>query len=149
MLQKWHSGLLIPLKPTMFFIRRARSIKNGLGSNQELGAAYHVILIRLIELAEIAAPAPDAHYEIAVGIGVSLRIKKNVAVDGIQLKLMTSEINERLHKQSNLTYALGIAKNVVVKLHCQRAAVDNTFHIVPREGLYAGQRPRKASRRRR
>ena len=44
-----------------------------------------MVLIDLIEFDKVAAPAPDAHDEVAVILRVLLRVKEPVAVDGLSL----------------------------------------------------------------
>ena len=68
-----------------------------------------MVLIALIELYEIAAPAPDPDYEIPVLLRMLLGIEKSVPVDSVYLQLMASEVDVFLDKHCYLRDALIIA----------------------------------------
>ena len=99
-----------------------------------------MILVINVKLIEISAPTPDADDQILMILGVLLRVKQNLSVDGIELKLMTAQIDKRLDQRRNLFNSVGIAEGVVVYLHSQWSAVDDLGHIMLGKGLYAGKR---------
>ena len=82
-------------------------------------------------------------------LGVLLRIQQCFPIDGVQLKLITAQIDKRLYKGGNLSNAFGVSEGVVMDLHCKRPAVDDLGHIVLGEGLDAGKGAPELSRNRR
>ena len=99
-----------------------------------------MILIYGVKLVEISAPAPDANDKVFMRFGIPLRLDKRLAVDGVQLKLMTSKVNKRLDQRGNLFDAVLVTEGVAVYLHRERSAVDDLGKIVFCEGEYAGER---------
>ena len=98
-----------------------------------------MILIIYVKLVEITTPAPDADNKVLMILGMLLRVQQHFSVDGVQLKLMSAQINKRLDKGGNLSNAFGISEGVVMDLHSKRSAVDDLGHIVLGEGLNAGK----------
>ena len=80
-----------------------------LGSTMEshLRASDDVVLVFLVKFNEITAPAPDTYDEIAVFFGMCLCIQKRIAVDGIELKLMSASASEIGDKLSELFFGIG------------------------------------------
>ena len=50
-----------------------------------------MILIALVKLYEVATPTPYAHNQIAVQLWVSLRLEQLLAIERIELQLMTTQ----------------------------------------------------------
>ena len=82
-----------------------------------------MILISRVKLTEIATPAPDTHDKLSVRFGMLLCRKKSVTVNGIELKLMSAKVYKGFYKLCDLIFALFIAENAIVKLHCERSTV--------------------------
>jgi len=94
-----------------------------------------VVLEFHIKLVEVAAPTPYTDDEIGVVFRMLLCIEKSVAVDGVELGLMTAELYECLNKRSHLFNAYIIAKHRVVDLNGKRTTVDDVGQIILGEGL--------------
>ena len=101
-----------------------------------------MFLIGKVKLVEVAAPAPDTHNEVGVIFGVLLGIEQARAIDRIELKLMTAELYEGFDELCSFFDALVVAENGVVKLKCERTAVDYLRHIKFREREYYRQKSR-------
>ena len=99
-----------------------------------------MVLVADVELVEVAAPAPNAYDEVGVVFGVLLRVEQTVAVDGVELHLMSTEIDESLDEHGNLLFALVVAEDCVVNLHGEGAAVGDALHIKFGKGLNGGKR---------
>ena len=108
-----------------------------------------MILIRLRQFVEIATPAPDADNKVLMILRVLLRVQQHFPIDGVQLKLMTAQIDKRLYKGGNLSNTVWISEGVVVDLQRKRSTVDDLGHIVLGEGLDAGKGAPELSRNRR
>ena len=93
--------------------------------SHKLGTADYVVLIFNVKLVEVTAPTPDADDEVFVRLGVLLCVKKNVAVDGVELKLMSAKVDKCFYKRGYLFDAVLVAEGVVVYLHGERSAVDD------------------------
>ena len=92
-----------------------------------------MILITLVELYEIAAPTPNANNKVAVKLRVSLRLEQLIAVESVELQLMTSETDVRADKHSQLLDGLLIAEDAVIQLDGERTAIDGILEIWLRE----------------
>ena len=101
-----------------------------------------MLLIGKVELVEVAAPAPYAYDEVGIILGVLLRVEKSVAVDRIELKLMTAKLDEGLDELCRFFDALVVAEYGIVKLKSQGSAVDYVRHIKFREREYYRQKSR-------
>lgn len=87
-----------------------------------------MVLIFLVKLYEICAPTPDTNDHIRIIFGVLLRIDKSVSVDGIELKLMSAEVNIFLDEGCNLLNALLGIEYGGVEFHGERSAVYRSVY---------------------
>ena len=97
-----------------------------------------VVLIDLVQLDEVAAPAPDAHDEVAVILRVLLRVKEPVAVDGVDLHLVSTHVHEALDEHGAFADGVLIAEHGVGQLDGQRAAVCHARQMRLGKGLDDG-----------
>jgi len=65
-----------------------------------------MVLITFVQLDEIAAPAPYTHDEVAMPLGMLLRVQQFLETDGVELKLMSAENDEGADKLSELHHSL-------------------------------------------
>lgn len=103
-----------------------------------------MILIALIQLDKISAPAPDAHNQVAVVFGMLLRVQQALPIHGIQLQLMPAAPDKQLHQLGDLGNRFVLHEYAVRKLYRQRAAVDGTFEVGLGEGFDQRNRPVQA-----
>ena len=75
-----------------------------------------MLLVGEVELVKVAAPAPYANDEVRIIFGMLLSIEKALAVDGIELKLMTAEPDKALYELCRLFDTLVVSEDGVVKL---------------------------------
>ena len=92
-----------------------------------------MILITLVELYEVATPSPHAHDEVAVQLGVSLRIEQSVAIEGVELKLVATQADVGANELSQLLDTLLVADKALVELDGERTAIDGILEIWLRE----------------
>jgi hypothetical protein len=57
-----------------------------------------VLLVLGGEFAEVAAPAPDAHDQVAVQLRVGLCIKKRFNIQAVELQLLATQLSEGLYR---------------------------------------------------
>ena len=69
-----------------------------------------------VKFVEITAPTPNADDEIFVFFGMLHCIKQYIAVDAVELQLMSAEMDERLDKCRHLGDAVAVAKDGIVDL---------------------------------
>ena len=76
-----------------------------------------MLTVNGVKLTEVSAPTPYAHDEVGIVFRMRLGIQQNVAVDGVQLELMSSALNKVAHERRYLLFAILRAEYAVVKLH--------------------------------
>ena len=52
-----------------------------------------LVLIAFVKFDEVSAPSPHAHDEVAVALGMFLRVEKRLAVDGVDLHLVSAALD--------------------------------------------------------
>ena len=77
-----------------------------------LRSCQYLILVYLIKLCKIPAPAPDAHYQIFVLFGMILSVQQLFAADNVQLHLMTAQVYEFFHQICGLDYTFLVTYGV-------------------------------------
>ena len=110
------------------------------GSEAEFDPVDHMVLVTFVQFDEIAAPAPDAHDQVAVPLGMHLGVEQLFAADGIELQLVAAQGDVGLDEHSQFADALLVVENRLVELEGQRPTVDHTITAVPLElrGGYTG-----------
>jgi len=73
-----------------------------------------MILVFGIELTEVSTPSPNANDQIRITFGMLLCLEQHVAVDRVELKLMSSTREKILHESRNLALSLRIAEHRIV-----------------------------------
>lgn len=89
-----------------------------------------MVLIFNVQLIEIAAPSPNTNDQIRVVFGVRLRVEKPLAIQRIDLQLMSAEFDENFYQQRRFLYTHIVSEHAVVQLDRQRTAVYDICHIV-------------------
>ena len=107
-------------------------------SEDHFGPFDDVVLINFVQFDKIAAPAPDAHDEIAVVFRVLLRVEQPVAVDGVDLHLVAAEVHVALDEHGAFADGVVIAEHGVGQLDGQRAAVCHACQMRLGKGLDDG-----------
>lgn len=108
--------------------------------NRVFHTSDDVVLIFDIQLVEVAAPAPYAHNEVRIILGVLLCIQQPLAIDGIELQLVTAEEDKAFDKHGDLFDTDVVSQYRVVDLKGERPAVDDLGHIVFGKGLQDRQK---------
>ena len=90
----------------------------------KLHALDDMILILLIQLNKVTAPAPNPHNEIAVIFRMPLGVQHGFFVYSVKLQLMTAHIHKRFYQHGHLSDAVWRAEHRVVQLQSKGAAVD-------------------------
>lgn len=101
-----------------------------------------MLLILLIQFDEVTAPTPYPDDQIPVRFRVRLRVRQHVAVDGVQLQLVTAQTDKCHYQLCTLFDFLFVTEYAVVQLHGERAAVDQPRHIEFGKRTDTGERPR-------
>ena len=99
-----------------------------------------MVLITYIKLVEVPAPAPNAYDEVGVIFGMLLSIEQAVAVDRVELHLMSATIDECLDQHGSFALTLLVAEHRVMDLHGKGAAVGDALHVKFGKGLDGGKR---------
>ena len=60
-----------------------------------------MVLVTSVQFHEVTAPTPYAHNEVAVIFWMLLRIKQTLAINSVQLQLVTTAKNKQLYKLSD------------------------------------------------
>lgn len=108
-----------------------------------------MVLITLVQLDEIAAPAPHTHDEVAIFLGMFLRVKQFLKADGVELQLMSAEYDEGADKLAEFHDCLFVAEDALVELQSQRSAVDYLLQMRLGKRLDDGERAFLADEQRR
>ena len=88
-----------------------------------------MVLIFTVQLDEVGTPAPDAYDQLAVLLGMLLCCLEYLGVNGIELQLVSAQLNKGFDKGGNLMDAFGRIKHGSGKFQRERAAVDGAFQM--------------------
>ena len=98
-------------------------------SKGEFCPANDMILKDHIKLVEIAAPSPYPDNEVGILFRMLLCIQQTVTVDGINLDLMTAQVNEGFDELCNFAFPVIITEYGIMNFDGKRAAIDDIAHI--------------------
>ena len=105
------------------------------GSEAEFDPVDHMVLVTFVQFDEIAAPAPDAHDQVAVPLGMHLGVEQLFAADGIELQLVAAQGDVGLDEHAQFADALLVVEDRLVELEGQRPAVDHILQTRFGEGF--------------
>ena len=88
-----------------------------------------MILEGLVKLYEIRAPSPDADDETFVFFGMCLGVEEGIAVDGVELELMTAALDEIADEGSNLRAVFIGGEQSGIKFERQGTAVADLGEV--------------------
>jgi len=110
-------------------------------SNIKSGPFYYPVLVFLMKLNEITAPAPYTDYHILIFFGLQLRVYKTLPVYNIKLNLMSAKFYISFYKTGYLFYALFSPDRSIIKLQRKRSAVYGLFKVRRCKAFYNRKGP--------
>ena len=84
-----------------------------------------MVLVVFVKLIKISAPTPYSDNQIRILLRMLLCINKPVAVDRIELQLVSAQFDIFLNEHGCLLYTHIISQNGIVYFYCKRSAVDD------------------------
>jgi hypothetical protein len=78
-------------------------------------SANDLVLVSLVEFAEVTAPAPNANEEVLGPFGMALGIAQRVQVQRVELQLLAAGSHESADEKRNGSSCLSIDKEVTGK----------------------------------